>query len=239
VLIHAGDLTQNGTTEELHAAVSWIASLPHPIKIVIAGNHDKSLDTKYRNRELLDTPEVGWELSGISYLEHAATQIIIHGRKLTVFGSPYTPEFGNWAFQYPPAHLLPEHVRNIWAAVLVHTDVLITHGPPFAHLDAAGMQRAGCRGLLERLWTVRPMLHVFGHIHASRGRETLLWSAAQRKLEHVSGDKGVASRLVHWAWSIIDRASRRGNNSTTLLVNACIQPGRRDAPLNDAEVVYI
>src|ERR1700691_4090932 len=85
VLIHAGDLTQNGTTEELQAAVSWIASLPHPIKVVVAGNHDKALDAKYRDRHLLDAPEVNWQSSGIIYLEHAATQITIQGRKFTIF----------------------------------------------------------------------------------------------------------------------------------------------------------
>jgi Icc-related predicted phosphoesterase len=239
VLIHAGDLTQNGTTEELHAAVSWIASLPHPIKIVVGGNHDKALDAKYRDRELLDTPEVNWELSGISYLEHAATRTTVQGRNMTIFGSPYAPEYGNWGFQNPPTRLLPECARDIWAAIPLHTDILITHGPPFTHLDATGMQHTGCPGLLERLWTVRPALQVFRHIHVSRGRETLLWNAAQKRLEYVAGNKGLASRLLDQTWSIIQWAKREGGTRRTLLVNASIQLGRETGPLNDAEIVFL
>jgi Icc-related predicted phosphoesterase len=240
VLIHAGDLTQNGTAEELHAVVSWISSLPHPIKIVVAGNHDKILDVNYRTRELLDSPEINWESSGIIYLEHTATQITTHERKITVFGSPYTPEYGNWAFQYPPTTLLPERAREIWAAIPLHTDILITHGPPFAHLDVAGTQHAGCRGLLGGIWVVRPALHVFGHIHAGRGRETLLWDAAQKRLECVSANKGVSSRLLDRTWSIMEWAKRKGGTRrTSLLVNACIQPGGRTDLFNDAEVVFL
>src|SRR6188768_3083249 len=44
ILIHAGDLTQSGTLEELQASLNWINSCPHLYKIVIAGNHDLFLD---------------------------------------------------------------------------------------------------------------------------------------------------------------------------------------------------
>ena len=51
-------IIQNDTAEELHTAVSWIASLPLPIKIGVGGNHDKAFHAKYRVRELLDSFEV-------------------------------------------------------------------------------------------------------------------------------------------------------------------------------------
>ncbi|PWN17863.1 Metallo-dependent phosphatase [Microstroma glucosiphilum] len=44
ILLHAGDLTRLGSTEELQEQVDWLCSLPHPIKVVIAGNHDYALD---------------------------------------------------------------------------------------------------------------------------------------------------------------------------------------------------
>jgi hypothetical protein len=41
----------------------------------------------------------------------------------------------------------------------------------------------GCRALLARMWKLcrrqSPVLHVFGHIHASRGIENLFWNSAQ------------------------------------------------------------
>src|SRR5947207_7376992 len=44
ILIHAGDLTNRGTKEELEDAIDWLASLPFKHKILIAGNHDVGLD---------------------------------------------------------------------------------------------------------------------------------------------------------------------------------------------------
>ena len=37
VLIHAGDLTNAGSVAEIQEQIDWLASLPHPHKIVIAG----------------------------------------------------------------------------------------------------------------------------------------------------------------------------------------------------------
>lgn len=49
----------------------------------------------------------------------------------------------------------------------VDTDVLITHGPPCGHGDlAVGDARAGCVDLLNTVeQRVKPLYHVFGHIH--------------------------------------------------------------------------
>jgi predicted phosphohydrolase len=40
VLLHAGDLTDLGRIEEMERVAEWIYSLPHPVKVVIGGNHD-------------------------------------------------------------------------------------------------------------------------------------------------------------------------------------------------------
>lgn len=178
ILIHAGDLTQRGTPDELRSAVQWVASLPHPIKIVVAGNPDKSLDKAFCDRELLDPCEIDWAAAGIIYLEHSATEITLRQRSFTVFGSPFTPEYGNWAFQYPQAKLLPARAQNVWASIPSEVDILITHGPPLGHMDAVGSQRAGCAALLERMRNVRPILHVFGHVHGGRGVERFQWDPA-------------------------------------------------------------
>jgi Icc-related predicted phosphoesterase len=47
---------------------------------------------------------------------------------------------------------------------------LITHGPPFGHLDISGYgnQNVGCELLRERIDVVKPLIHCFGHIHGSR-----------------------------------------------------------------------
>jgi Icc-related predicted phosphoesterase len=62
-------------------------------------------------------------------------------------------------------------MQKRWDAIYDDTDILITHGPPFGHLDIPGGQsiRVGCEMLRHRVDTIRPKIHVFGHIHGSWG----------------------------------------------------------------------
>lgn len=46
VLIHAGDFSNVGEPEIIEDFNTWLGSLPHPIKVVIAGNHDISFDVE-------------------------------------------------------------------------------------------------------------------------------------------------------------------------------------------------
>ena len=49
-------------------------------------------------------------------------------------------------------------------------DVLITHGPPKGVLDKCrDGRRVGCPHLLYRVEAIQPVMHIFGHIHESRG----------------------------------------------------------------------
>ncbi|KAJ5152660.1 uncharacterized protein N7482_009138 [Penicillium canariense] len=51
LLIHAGDLANDGSVREIQAAVDWLRSLPHPQKVVICGNHDSYFDVRSRCEE--------------------------------------------------------------------------------------------------------------------------------------------------------------------------------------------
>jgi len=49
-------------------------------------------------------------------------------------------------------------------------DILVTHGPPWGVMDVGhGGVAAGSETLRQRLTQIDPMMHVFGHIHGSRG----------------------------------------------------------------------
>ena len=41
LLIHAGDMLRQGTLEELSRFSEWLHTLPHPFKVVVAGNDDR------------------------------------------------------------------------------------------------------------------------------------------------------------------------------------------------------
>jgi hypothetical protein len=82
------------------------------------------------------------------------------------WGSPWQPEFYNWAFNLPRG---PELAR-VWAQIPNDTDVLITHGPPYGVLDEIYHgKRVGCQDLSDALERVKPKVHVFGHIHEGYG----------------------------------------------------------------------
>jgi len=96
LLIHAGDLTNAGTVEQIQAQLDWLASLPHREKIVIAGNHDSYFDPKSRKAE-----DKGKKLNfrSIHYLENKAITLKFKGgRKLNFYGSPDIPQCGGSDF---------------------------------------------------------------------------------------------------------------------------------------------
>ncbi|KAI1869486.1 hypothetical protein JX265_006576 [Neoarthrinium moseri] len=140
-LIHAGDLTQSGSLQELHQSIAWLRAQSHGVKVVIAGNHDILLDVKRDDAEgkaAAARAHIDW--GDISYLEDQALMVTCkNGRCLKIYGSPKSPRHGNWAFQYA------RH-DDVWNnSVPDDTDILITHCPAHAHLDLGGL---GCRHLL-------------------------------------------------------------------------------------------
>ena len=66
--------------------------------------------------------------------------------------------------------------------------MLVTHTPPRYHLDLP--QALGCEYLLKEIWRVRPRVHVFGHVHAAQGRESVWWDGGQAAWERMNGRKG-------------------------------------------------
>lgn len=158
VLIHAGDLTMRGTYRTIAQAGAWLRSLPHKHKIVVAGNHDWLFETN-RQKALR---ALG---SGFIYLENEGATV----EGLRIWGSPVTPTFYNWAFN---VYRGPD-IKKYWDAIPQNLDILVTHGPPRGILDQAFPERVsenlGCDDLLKAVQNKKPRIHVFGHIHGSRG----------------------------------------------------------------------
>lgn len=177
VLIHAGDFSSVGLPQQVDSFCSWLDSLTqYKHKVVIAGNHDLSLDAasydqnwqRFRHPKKYSTDELTLRMrQSCTYLAHESA--IIEG--LTFFGSPYQPYFHGWAFNlgrenfecYDKWSTIPQLVPD-------GVDVLITHGPPLGILDVCdnGWQQ-GCLDLLDFAHAAKPKLHVFGHIHEGYG----------------------------------------------------------------------
>ena len=154
ILLHAGDITAKGSMEDVKDFNTFIGFLPHPVKIVIAGNHDFCFER--------DRAGSAAALTNSIYLQDQS--VAIEG--IHIYGSPWQPWFHDWAFNL---HRGPE-IRKKWELIPEGTDVLITHGPPFGHGDRTFRgELVGCRDLLEAVERIKPRFHIFGHIHEGVG----------------------------------------------------------------------
>lgn len=173
ILIHAGDFTSCGTRDQVIHFNRFLGTLNHPHKVVIAGNHDISFDLKSydslwsnftRIRE--EPEETRKQLTNCIYLEDE--EITVRGFR--IYGSPWSPEFCNWAFMKPRG----QPMQETWNKIPDGIDILVTHGPPLGHGDlAVSKLRAGCLNLLHTIQSrVKPKYHIFGHIHEGYGITT-------------------------------------------------------------------
>nr|CAI5832276.1 unnamed protein product [Callosobruchus analis] len=175
VFIHAGDFTKCGQKEEVIQFDKWLDSLPHKHKIVIAGNHELSFDQKFseyfkklmtarqEKGEAVNTQNIRQYLTNCTYLEDSGIEL--YGIK--IYGSPWQPEYNNWAFNLKRG----AECLSKWNKIPDDTEILITHTPPLGHGDlACSGVRAGCVELLNTVQKrVKPKYHVFGHIHEGYG----------------------------------------------------------------------
>lgn len=180
ILVHTGDLTMMGRPAELSAFAEKFIALPHPNKILIAGNHDLSLDEhlttvmraqvdeKFPSLKEVDIPLLKQNFikqlteKGVTYLEDSSAQV----QGISFYGSPYTPKMHLWAFQKERSAL-----GQIWEKIPSQVDVLLTHGPPVGILDEFGENdHIGCESLLKHVVDrVKPKIHGFGHVHRAHG----------------------------------------------------------------------
>lgn len=155
IIIHAGDVSSRGTYDEVLRFIDWFKNLPFRYKIFIAGNHDFYFE---KNSPLVRSNF----LDGLIYLENSMIEI----EGLSIYGSPYTPEFFNWAFMKKRG----EEIMQVWNMIPPKIDILITHGPPYSILDKNIMGApCGCEELLKKVKEMKPNVHVFGHIHEAYG----------------------------------------------------------------------
>jgi len=194
VFVHAGDMCQGGSLEELERAVRWIRALPHRTKVIVAGNHDFAFAEHPEEARAM--------LADFIYLQDSAAMITMgapppnpreslsplrcapRSSGVSFWGSPWQPAFNDWAFNLPRGKALAEK----WALIPENVGVLITHGPPHGIGDRGPVAgRLGCEDLLERVRIAKPRVHFFGHIHQDGGAwqhgETLFVNATTWECE--------------------------------------------------------
>lgn len=239
ILVHAGDLSEWGTFDEIQAQLSWLSNQAHQHKIVIAGNHDllfhaDFLDSNPQYRDPQGRTAADLDFASVTYLQDELITLSFPERKtnLNIYGSPWTPRYGNSAFQYP-------REEDIWRGKIpLSADILITHGPP-AHFPNV-KPSAGCAYLREEVARVKPRLMVFGHIHVARGEQTVTFDKVQAIHDDISdgssGWEAVPLLAIALIWSRIRQFVGKPVHSTRMINAAVVDGMKKDAAL-DAFVV--
>lgn len=164
ILIHAGDESFRGTKAEIEEFAKWFDKQNAEHLVWVPGNHSLVFQA--------DLPySVEW------FKRHSPRANILINQAITIdnlkiWGSPATPYFMNWAWNYNRG----SQIKAIWDTIPLDTDVLVTHGPPYRILDGVSPgtlreQHVGCQDLAERVLQVKPKFHIFGHIHECYGRQ--------------------------------------------------------------------
>lgn len=159
LLIHCGDLSSLGRIEEVAKVAARLRGHRYPAAVIVPGNHDfcfqripdaaKSVFAYGNYQVLIDDL---WEYQGLS-----------------IYGSPWTPIFMNWAFIKGE-----ERLRETFAKIPKKLDILITHGPAYGILD----NDQGSVALREAIDAREIRYHFFGHIH-ERGGQSMERSPGQ------------------------------------------------------------
>lgn len=129
----------------------FLKRVPAKHIVGIAGNHDFILQ---EDQELARS--LPWK-----YLQDEA--IDIEGVK--IYGTPWTPQFYNWAFMCNERELADK-----FNYVPEGLDILLSHGPAYQRLDRnAQGEHCGSMAMLQRVREAKPDSFVCGHIHEGHG----------------------------------------------------------------------
>ena len=165
LIVHAGDLSSLGHQHEIQGFCTWFNKLSnYDHKVFISGNHDFMFE-----KDPAQAKEIWTSYKDIDYLQDEVMSIQIGDNpEVKIYGSPWQPEFYNWAFNLPRNG---EELEAKWAAIPNDIDILITHGPANGYLDKVmgGWENLGCEKLTEAIKIKKPKIHVCGHIHSGYG----------------------------------------------------------------------
>jgi len=156
ILIFAGDFDIHSLSDLEHAN-SWFGKQKAKYKIFVAGNHD----TYFEKIPIFSIKDI---FNNVIYLQDEMIEI----KGLKIYGSPYSPKFGEWSFMKPRGS---EELKQIWTKIPENLDILVTHCPPYGILDRNLYDEScGCEVLSREIMQKKPKNHIYGHLHLFGGQ---------------------------------------------------------------------
>lgn len=131
-----------------HNVRPWLRTVSAPV-VLTWGNHDWCGQTS------------GWWKDDDRIVVDRAVTVV----GLKVWASPWSNQFGGWAFMKDPHDLAP-----IYERIPDDVDIIVSHGPPYGYGDENTLgHHCGSHQLLAAIDRVKPRLVVCGHIHDAAG----------------------------------------------------------------------
>ncbi|KAK4631833.1 putative rhamnogalacturonate lyase C [Fulvia fulva] len=204
VAIHCGDLTHDSGLEEYHTAIRLLHSIRASLKLVIAGNHDWTLDPvayqrgyqkacqKRCNQAISpdnaaatftqDHGEPGDAKALFDTQEAKAAGIVFLDEGTHTFslqnGAALSVYASPFTTSTDPKWGFQYNDKHEWT-IRSNVDIAITHGPPAGIMDRANpLNHAGCPDLFAAVARAKPLMHCFGYVHRSWGAEKVVWRNA-------------------------------------------------------------
>ncbi|KAG8531158.1 uncharacterized protein KY384_004516 [Bacidia gigantensis] len=211
ILIHCGDISYTGRVSEFAPTIAHLASHPAPLKLVIAGNHDITLDKAYYAKrrgymhgdviEDVNTVEEMWKgeearAKGIRYLEEGVTEWDVGNgaglRGEDRYNADSTTGSGVSGAAENPVPDFGDSHKGGGGGRGTGVDIMITHGPPRGILDATfDKVPVGCKNLRRAVERAKPLVHCFGHIHEG-------WGIGRMRHSNGSFAREVARKDTSW-----------------------------------------
>lgn len=155
--------------------IPWVNYLPFKnvwSKVIfVPGNHDKCFDGNISKLQITE-----WEQKTSGHLK-----ILIHDifdfeypvsdgtNILTIFGTPYCKQFGNWSFMVDDKTL-----EQKYSQIPENVDIFLSHDSPNINKLGAVLDEesrfynplAGNDILTDHIWRIKPLIFHSGHIHS-------------------------------------------------------------------------
>ena len=131
--------------------------------VFIAGNHDfvfKKVTTNTTGDFYMSLPD------NVHFLNDSGVEL----EGVKIYGTPWTPTFGNWAFM-----TCEEALDNIYSKIPEGLDILLSHGPAYGWNDvilkgpyksySREDEHIGSKSLRKHILRAKPKHFCYGHIH--------------------------------------------------------------------------
>jgi len=177
LLISAGDYSFRGEKHMVNDFHKWLNKQDATHIISVQGNHEEWVEKNFQLAK-----DIAQKVCPrIHFIDEGLVEI----DGIKIWCSAITPWFYSWAWNR--RRTIEEAntfggpwIKDHWGKIPLDTDILVTHGPAYGILDEVILpngdssdppRNVGCEELLSVIQSVKPAIHICGHVHSGYGEK--------------------------------------------------------------------